>query len=340
MAIDVHAHYLPRGALEAFARGARWHGVDLGGGAEANGSSGPLGLPWQDPERSVEQRIADMDALGVDVQILSVTPRLLSYDLPAKAAAALAREVNDELAHVVACHPDRLAAFAHVPMQDPAAAVEELERSTSLGLHGVAVGSHVLGRDWDDDAVEPFLAACASLARFVFVHPHANRNTVGLGRRHLHNTIGNPLDTTVAVANVILGGVLDRHPRLRLCFAHGGGYSAFAIGRIGHAYQVRDDARGDTGTPPRQQLGRLFFDCITHDEAALRLLVDMVGADHVLLGSDYPADMGLRSPVEWLRHCTTLTGEEKSLVSSGNATREIPDIGLPVSPQHEEGCQT
>lgn len=329
--IDIHAHYLPRRALEAFDAGRAWHGIapprSTGEGSERRL---PLELPWPDPRAPIDARLAAMDTAGVAVQVLSLTPRMYRYDLPAEPATALAVDVNDEIAAVVARHPKRFRGFAQLPLQDPALAAAELERTVTIhGFAGAAVGSHVDGKDWDDPSLWPVLAACERLGALLFVHPRYEAVHPRLGRRHLANLIGNPLETTIAVAAFVLGGVLERFPGLRVCFAHAGGYAPAGIGRIGHGFRVRAETSAESSVDPREALRALYFDSIAHGEEHLRCLVGLVGADHVLLGSDYPADMGDPSPVASVRDCPGLDSREQDLILEENFLRLTQSCGAP-----------
>ena len=233
----------------------------------------------------------------------------------------MARMVNDETAAIVAEHPDRFAGLAFLPLQDADASVRELERGMrELGLIGAAVSTHVDGEDWDSERLFPVLQAANDLGALVFVHPASVRARGILPNYHLVNMIGNPLETTIAIGSIVFGGVLDRLDSLRLVFAHGGGYAAFAAGRFDHGATVRPESKG-TLLPPADYLRRLYFDDLTHSALALRYLVDLVGIDQVVLGSDFPADMGYVDPVGWLETAPLLDAAEKAQILGGNLER-------------------
>ncbi len=336
MNIDVHAHYLPRSVVDAVDGSGEWHGVRVeedGGQIVSTTSAARFPLPWPNFRAPITDRIAQMDALSVDVQCISLSPTLWRHELPVDQIVPMAREVNDETAATVSEHPDRFRGFAFLPLQDTDGAVRELERAmTELKLIGAAVTTNVAGEDWDSDRLFPILEAAERLGAFVFVHPADVRTRKLLDRYHLRNSIGNPLETTIAIASLVYGGVLDRLPNLRLCFAHGGGFAVFAAGRFDHGYEVRPEARAAAPRPPSDYLRAMYFDCLTHSPLALRHLVDLVGIDRVVLGSDFPADMGYRDPVGWLERAPLLDEAEKEQIRGGNLERLL---GLRPAPLTE-----
>lgn len=328
--IDVHTHYLPRSIVAAADAERDWHGiqfaVDERGQLVSTTEALRFALPWPDFRAPITDRISEMDRLRVDKHLLSLTPTLWRHEVDARHGVEMAREVNDETAAIVAEHPDRFGGFAFLPLQDADASVRELERAVrDLGLVGAAVSTHVDGEDWDSERLFPILHAANDLGALVFVHPSSVRARKMLDKYHLFNMIGNPLETTVAIGSIIFAGVLDRLSDLRLVFAHGGGYAAFAAGRFDHGAQVRPESKG-TRRPPADYLRQLYFDDLTHSPLALRYLVDLVGIEHVVLGSDFPADMGYRDPVGWLERAPLLDDAEKQLILGGNLERLL---GLP-----------
>ncbi len=240
-----------------------------------------------------ELRLRDMDQNGVDVQVLAPTVFTFFYEQEPALGLACAALQNDEIAAEINRHPDRFLGLAGVPLQAPALAADELRRAmTQLGLCGAMIGSNVNGRNLDDPALEPFWAAGAALGAFILVHPHAGAAAERLGSYYLKNLVGLPFETTVAGACLVFGGVLERHPGLKVCLAHGGGFLPYQAGRFRHGFDVRPEPKINLERPPEESIGRLFYDTILHSGPTLEFLISSVGADHVLLGSDYPFDMG------------------------------------------------
>jgi aminocarboxymuconate-semialdehyde decarboxylase len=206
---------------------------------------------------------------------------------------------NEHVAGLVGRHPSRFVGMATVPMQDLARAVEELRYCRErLGLRAVEIGSCPAGRDFDDPVLFPFFEACAQLDVAIFVHPAAP--LVGqerLTKYYFPLIVGNPLETALAASKLIYGGVLERLPALRVCFAHGGGAFPFTLARLDHGWKVRPEGPAAIPRPPREYARRLYFDSLTLSPANLRFLVEQFGADHVVIGSDYPFDMGAVDPV-------------------------------------------
>jgi aminocarboxymuconate-semialdehyde decarboxylase len=304
--IDIHAHLTPQRFQHAVLNGKDWHGMTPAEGELFNPRNA-----W-----TPRQRIADMDSLGMDVQVVSTNVAFYNYDLDADVATAIARECNDEIAEMTNEYPDRLSGLANVPMQDMNAAIAEMERAvTELRLKGVMINDHVNGVTFDDPRFYPFWKAAAELNAFILIHQsRPTLVTPRLNRYHLPNSIGNLVDRTVTFATFVYGGVIDRFPDLTVCLCHGGGYTCFGIGRMDRGWQVRPEARVKVAKPPSEYLRSFYYDCLTHSEPALRYLISTVGADRVVLGTDWPADMMLDWPVAWVLRMESLSQEEKELI--------------------------
>ncbi len=322
--IDVHAHLLPRSAIAAGEAGEMWYGSRL----EIDGSGRPhvvtgdyrVGMGGKAHLEPMERRLEQMDEAGVDIQVLSLNPILFRYYLDPGLAADAAVAVNDEIAGYAAKWPDRFLGFGALPLQSPDRAVKELERVMAIpGMVGAAVGSHVDGANWDEPHLFDVLAAAQDLNAAVFLHPSASRLKDALPRYHMRNYIANPTETTIAIGSLIFGGVYDRLSDLRMVFAHGGGYACWGSSRFDHGYKVRPEAREHAGLFPSEYLQRMWFDSLVHGYLNLRHLVDVVGIDRVVLGTDFPADMGQPDPVAWIEG-SDLDAGEQAAVLGGNAT--------------------
>ncbi|GEO14196.1 amidohydrolase family protein [Microvirga aerophila] len=338
--IDVHAHILTEETMrrmraEAPDIGPTLSEVDQEGGVLTVGSI--VQRPFPRGAWDLELRLRDMDAAEVDVQVLSVCPQTFLYDRDPALTATLSAIQNEEIAKVVSQHPDRFLGIATLPMQDPERAVAELRRSmTELGLRGAQIGSHVEGRNLDDPALEPLWAAAAELGAFILVHPQKTAANDRLKSYYLKNLIGNPLDTTIAAASLVFGGVLERYPDLKFCFAHGGGFMPYQTGRMNHGYDVRPEGKVNLKEAPEASIRRLYFDCILHFEPALRYLVETFGADHVLLGSDYPFDMGLLDCVKQVR-ALKASIEDRNLILGTAAAGLLGDVQSPAKRAAQAG---
>jgi aminocarboxymuconate-semialdehyde decarboxylase len=246
------------------------------------------------------------------------------YELDAGEADRFIKLQNDAMANIVKAHPDRFVGLGGLPLQDIALAVAELERIVQrLGFRGVEIGTNVAGRNLDDPALEPFWQAAESLGAFVFMHPFNTLEveTPRLRQYYFSNAVANPLDTLIAAGCLMFGGVLERHPGLVICLAHGGGHLPYQFGRLCHAYEVRPEARTRTQRHPSEFFKLLYFDSLLHSQESLAFLVKLVGADRVLIGSDYPFDMGDDEPVKAVEALPGLTREERDLILFGNAQR-------------------
>lgn len=324
MVVDVHTHLVPRGWPELSARcgGSGWPWLRIDSERAAMIMIGelefrPVGAECWDPET----RLRDMAEDGVDVQVVSPTPVFFGYDRPVDQAVKAARIFNDLTLECTA--DDHLIPFCQVPLQDADAACAELDRCLAAGHAGVEIGNHVGDRDLDDEGIVTFLQHCAEVGAPVFVHPWEMPGGPRLDRWMARWLAGMPAETHLSVLAMILGGVFDRVPAsLRLCFAHGGGSFPFWLGRLDNAWQRRGDlVRGRSSRPPSQYLDRFFVDTVVFDPAALRLLVDVLGEDHVMLGSDYPYPLGERPVGEVVRKSDFLTDVQRDKLLSANALR-------------------
>ena len=303
--IDVHAHILTEETIRLLQRESPKVAPKLSDVDEQFGTLDVAGSVYRHFPRGgwdLDRRFQDMTASKVDMQVLSVCPQTFLYSQPPALAAAFARIQNEQLAKLVKAHPGRFQAIATVPMQAPRQAADELRHAMSaLGLRGVQIGSNIAGKNLDDPELEPVWATAAELGAFILIHPI---NVAGIDRLksyYLNNLIGNPLDTTIAAACLVFSGVLERYPSLKICLAHGGGFVPYQAGRFLHGWQVRAEPKVKLPKPPTDSLQRFYFDTIVHSKEVLEFLVGNAGADRVLLGSDYPFDMGMPDGVLQVR---------------------------------------
>ncbi|WP_296332405.1 amidohydrolase family protein [Reyranella sp.] len=270
---------------------------------------------------SVERRIADMDKMGVDIQAISPAPPQYFYWTPPELGRDAARLINDNIAATVARHPDRLVGLGTVPMQAPEFAVAELERAVkTLGLRGVELCTNVAGADLSEQKFRPVFAKAEELGVLVFLHPNGFPDGRRFSEHYFSNVIGNPLDSTVAVSHLIFGGVLDAYPKLKVCVAHGGGFLPAYAGRMDHAHGARSDCRLCIKKKPSWYLKKMYFDTIVFEESQLEYLVKTYGSDRILMGTDYPFDMGMYEPIEFVSGAK-LTASDKQAILGGNAAR-------------------
>jgi aminocarboxymuconate-semialdehyde decarboxylase len=320
--IDVHAHILAEETMvlmrkEAPSLGPRLERID--DDFAVLDVAGSTYRPFPRGAWNLQKRFQDMDAAGIDMQVVSNTPQTFFYNQDAALTAVLAALQNDQIAKVVAAHPDRLLGIATLPMQAPQLAADELRRAVrKLDLKGAQIGSNVNGRNLDDPALEPLWAAANELGAFIMVHPTQVAGAERLKSYYLVNLIGNPLDTTIAAAALVFGGVIERYANIKFLMVHGGGFVPYQIGRFQHGWQVRSEPQAKLKVSPDASLARLLFDTILHGQPALEFLVGSCGASRVLLGSDYPFDMGTLECVRQVR-ALAVSEDDKATILGGAA---------------------
>lgn len=272
----------------------------------------------------IDVRIQDMDRMGVDIQAVSPAPYHYFYFTEPALGAELAREVNEGIANVVSLHPDRFVGIGSVPLQNAELAVKELEYCVKkLGLKGVEINTNVNGLNLTDPnlGLEKFFAKANELGIVIFMHPLGFTQGERLSNHYFNNVIGNPLETTVAVSHLIFDGVVARNPKIKFIAAHGGGFIAHYWARMDHAWRARPDTRTVIKKKPSSYLEKFYFDSITFDPRMLKQLIDRYGADHVLLGTDYPYDMGEDDPRGLIAGVPKLSAADRRLIEGGNAMK-------------------
>jgi aminocarboxymuconate-semialdehyde decarboxylase len=280
---------------------------------------------------SVDKRLADMDVMGIDIQAITPAPNQTYYDTPADLGIATARVINDNIADITARHPDRFVGLGTVPFQAPELAIAELDRlHRSLGLRGIEIATNVAGEDLSADRFRKVFAKAEELGLTIFMHPTGFTEARRFADHYFTNMIGNPLDTTVAVHHLIFGGVLEACPNLKLVLAHGGGYLPAYSGRIDHAASARPDCCEQIRAMPTEYLKRLYFDTLVYTHPQLEYLVREYGADRILMGTDYPADMGEIDPVGFIEGAAGLSDEERAAIFGLNAARLL-GIAIPAN---------
>ncbi len=326
--IDIHCHCMvpEANALVMQATGVAGGGVDVNANAHVNALTRGI---MQERNKidfprltDVETRLADMDRLGIDIQVISPSPGHFVYAAPPEVARDSAKLVNDHIASLVAKHPKRLMGMGTVPLQDCDMAVAELERTVNeLGFRGVEICTNVKGVDLTRAGLEKFFARVEELGILIFMHPFGTSLVGRMSDHYFPNTIGHPLESALAVGQLIFDGYLERFPKLKVCIAHGGGYIPAYWGRFEHAYAHRPDCRVNIKKPPSHYLKKLHFDTVVFSEQELKHLIETWGAERVMLGTDYPFDMAEPDPVGFLNRVKGVSGKDMALVAGGNAQR-------------------
>lgn len=323
-AVDLHCHVVTPAAEEIVAEAATTDPADLF--TFINESTREVNRRMMEAVRdklvSVEARLVDMDTMGIDIQAISPSPTQFHYSADAGVGQVVAQTINNRIAEITHSHPDRFVGLGTVPMQAPDLAVTELERMVNdLGLRGVEIGTNVAGEELSDQKFHKFFAKAEALDLLIFMHPHGFTEGQRLSDHYLINIIGNPLDSTVALSHLIFGGVLEKYQNLKICVAHGGGFLPAYSGRLDHAHLAREDCRRCIAKPPSSYLKKLYFDTVVFAHDQLEYLIRKYGSDHIVLGTDYPFDMGVTDPVGFVESAGGLTDAEKSSVVGENAMR-------------------
>ena len=324
MKIDLHTHILPENWPDLQDRYGYGGFVQLDHHAPCRARmivDGKFFREIEDDCWSPARRLADCDGAEVDVQVLSTVPVMFSYWAKPADALDLSKLLNDHIAGVVAEHPQRFVGLGTVPMQDPDLAVGELRRCVEdLHLAGIEIGTHVNDWNLNEPALFAVFEAAADLGAAVLVHPWDMMGKERMGKYWLPWLVGMPAETSLAICSVIFGGVLERLPKLRIAFAHGGGSFPATIGRIEHGFHVRPDLCAvDNNKNPRDYLGRFYLDSLVHDADALRYLIKLVGAERIALGSDYPFPLGEAEPGRLIESMAELSAETKDRLLAGTA---------------------
>ena len=321
-AIDVHAHMVTLGGPETEEkyRDIMPHLSHDAAGREIITVSGKPSFLLPEYLYKPELRLQEMDRNRVDIQVLSMMAPLARYDLDPELGIGYSRIQNEAIGKVVKAHPDRFVGLATVPLQDPGEAANELERAMrDLGMKGVEIATDVNGKNLDWPELWPFYARAEKLGAFLLVHPGVPPGVAQMKDYALFNLIGYPFVTSLAAASLILGGVLEDFPRLKFCFAHGGGFLPYQRGRLDHGYRVKPECRRKIPRPPSDYVRLLYFDTVTHYLPALEYLIKTAGIDKVLMGSDYPFDVNDPDPVETVRRLESIPLEGKRKIWGENA---------------------
>ena len=323
--IDMHSHI----AVPAAADFVKPHLTDLSWNPLAQFAAPDtkeLGMQ-QDKDRTsrmtaYDERLRDMDGMGIDMQVVMPPPPQCYYTVPIDVAVKAAHIINDGVAEYVGGKPDRFAALGTVPMPDGEEAAKELERCVkTLGFKGAQILTNVAGKEISEPQYEPFWAKAEELGAVILIHPNGFTDGRRFAKHYFNNVIGNPLETTLALHNLIFDGVLERHPNLKIIAVHGGGYLGGYSGRIDHVWGARSDGKADLPHPPTSYLKKVYVDTVVFTPHQLQALVDLFGVDHVLMGTDYPYDMADYDPLEHLMSAETLDERARGRIAGGNAQR-------------------
>lgn len=333
MAIDVHAHYIPPAYLRALRAGDNVYGETIrsGGDGEAEwivtreGMAYPISPHIYDPGAVV----AEQERLGFGFSVLSPPPTILHYGLEKTAAREHCRMINEGLAELQRQHATRLACLGTLPLSWPEDALDELNYvATRLPLRGIIMCSNILGKNLDEPELLPVFMRLADLGMPVLVHPWYVAGAERMRRYHLFNAVGNPLEITLAFGSLVLGGVMDRCPGLKVLLVHAGGAAPYIIGRLNRAWRIRPELREKLAEAPQTYLHRFHYDSIAHDNEALLFLLRRVGPERVMLGSDMPFHLYDMGDPEAAARAEALAAEEAQLVRVENARRFFGLAGM------------
>ena len=322
--IDIHCHRecapvadFMRDAAEAAGK------VALGHGNATTQAVNRRQLETIKPKMDVlDVRVADMDRMGVDIQAVAISVYQYYYWADAELGAKASRMMNEEFVESTSKHPGRFLPFGTVPLQDTEAAIQELRYlATELGMKGIEIGTHVEGEEISSPRLDPFWAEVEKLGLVVVIHTQGATQQQRLEGHNFVNIIGHAFEATLATAHLIFNGVIERHPDLKILVVHGGGYLPAYAGRIDHGWRAREDVSENVPQQPSTYLRKFFFDTMVFETDQLKYLVDTYGADHVMLGTDYPYDMGDDDPLVIIGDIPGLDQDQIDLIAGGNAAR-------------------
>ena len=320
--VDIHGHFVIDELLSKPGATEAWRyerGFDDQGGIVLRRADDRVPCFFEPSE--IDAIVTNLDHLGIDTMAINIAPFQMGYELDGRTGRRNARVANEAIATAVDAHPLRFVGMGTLPLQDTDAAIAELDWIVGAGMVGVELGSNVGGAYLGDQRFRPIWQAIVDAGTAVFVHPVNLIGADRLGAYFLANLIGNPVETTRCIADVVFSGLLDDLPDLRVCFAHGGGAVSSLAGRWDHGFLKRLSGRVNLAHRPSEYLKLFYYDHITHSSRSLRFLIDLVGADRVMIGSDYPFDMGPDDPVGSVDGDDGLTETERSLLTSINARR-------------------
>jgi aminocarboxymuconate-semialdehyde decarboxylase len=325
-AIDIHAHALIEDVEKLVHEQTGWrHEVEtaarLTGATSLERNRQLMTNDWRPALTRIEKRIAAMDKMTVDIQTVSVVPSQYHYWADRDLAERIVATANQQIAEICARRPDRLVGLGIVALQHPDQAVAQLQRAVGeLGLKGVMVSTAVNGAELADPTHLPFWSEAEGLGALVFIHPMGCSLGARLAPFYFSNLIGNPAETTVALAHLIFSGIFDRYPRLKVCAAHGGGYFPFYSARFDHGWRVRPEAHS-CRLAPSEYLRRIWFDSLVYTSEQLGFLIKCAGPSQVVLGTDFPFDMGVDDPIARLDMVVPLSGADRGAIRGGNAAK-------------------
>lgn len=322
MNIDFHSHVIPQNFVSAIEDAPARIAARIEGQGEARRVVHDQGYvyPLFAEFINVETKLAAMDRKGLDISVLSPAPPTFSYWADRDVAIDITRVVNDGVAEMVAARPDRLRGMGIIPMQHPDAAIAELERLVEVhGFRSIEIGTVIEGVKLSEPCFRPILRRAQELDVFVFAHPYYVGNKSGLEGYYLTNLLGNPLETALMVADLMFSGTMDDLPDLKIGLAHGGGFVPYQIGRLAQGHKVRGETHARSASSPLDLLRRFYFDSVVFEPRALGFLVDLVGAEHVFLGTDAPFDMGDEAPLMTIAEAPGLSALQQAQVTSHTA---------------------